>query len=88
MQFSFHLVTIFLTLVTNKNKYTQKKQYKNNSTNHTKHSKQSTHIIKTPTQLSKSRNFTKPTHTHTQSFTKARYRCTVHFVESFNLHTN
>ena len=62
LQSSFHSVAIVLTLVTNKNKYTEKKQYKNTVNT-------STHITKTPTQLSKHPHITKPTHTHTHAHT-------------------
>jgi hypothetical protein len=60
LQLSFHSVAVVLTLVTNKNKYTQKKRYKNTINT-------STHIIKTPTQLSKHPHIIKPklTHIHT-----------------------
>ena len=51
-------MSVVLTIVTNKNKYTENKQYKN-----TVH--KITHITKTPTQLSKHTHITKPTHTHT-----------------------
>jgi hypothetical protein len=55
---SFHSVAVVLTLVTNKNKYAETKQYKNTINT-------STHIIKTPTQLSEHPHITKHTHTHT-----------------------
>ena len=51
-------MAIVLTLVTNSKKYTKKKQYK-----HTVNT--STHITKTPTQLSKHPHITKPTNIHT-----------------------
>jgi hypothetical protein len=56
LKFSFHS-SVVLTLVTNKNNYTEKKQYKN-----TAH--KITHITKTPTQLSKHTHITNP-HIHT-----------------------
>jgi hypothetical protein len=62
LQLSFYSVAVVLTLVTNKSKYTYKKQHKN--TVHT-----STHITKTPTQLSEHPHITKPTHTHTHIYT-------------------
>jgi len=48
------LVLTLITVKTNKNKYTETKQYKKNSTNNTKHSKykyayyQNTHTLQNP----------------------------------------
>ena len=60
MQLSLHSVAVALTPVTNNYQYTQKKQYKNTVNI-------STHITKTPTQLSKHPHITKHTHTHTHT---------------------
>jgi len=49
LQLSFQSVAVVLTLVTNKNKYTQKKQYKNTVNTITHITKTPTHHIKTPT---------------------------------------
>jgi hypothetical protein len=46
LQLNFHSVAVVLTLVTNRNKYTHKKHYKNTVNT-------STYMTKTPTQLSK-----------------------------------
>jgi len=56
------LVAVVLTLVTNKNKYTYTKQYKNAVNT-------STHITKTRTQLSKHPYIHTPTHYKTHTYT-------------------
>jgi len=55
-------VTVVLTLVTNKNKYTKRKQYKNTVNT-------STHITKTPTQLSEHPHIQTPTHYKINTYT-------------------
>jgi hypothetical protein len=57
LQLRFHSVIVVHTLVTNKNKYTEKRQYKNAVNT-------STHITKTSTQLSEHPHITIHTHTH------------------------
>ena len=76
LQLSFHSVTVVLTLITNKNKFTYTQQYKNTvqTIQHTVNT--STHITKTPKQLSKHPHIHTPTHykpspphTHTHTHT-------------------
>ena len=76
---SFHSVAVVLTLVTNKNKYTYTRQYKN--TVHT-----STHIIKTPTQLSKYPHITKPTHTQTHILQSPYIHTPTHYETHTHTH--
>jgi hypothetical protein len=62
-------VAVVLKLVANKNKYKKTKQYKNTVQTIQSTENTSTHITKTPTQLSKHPHITKPTHTHTHTHT-------------------
>ena len=66
-------MAIVLTLVTNMNKCTQTKQYKNSAQQIQNTVNISKNITKTPTQLSKHPRITKPTHTHTHIYKPHTY---------------
>jgi len=80
LQLSFHSVAVVLTPVTNKNKYTQTKQYKNTVNI-------STHITRTPTQLSKHPHITKPLHTHTHTLQNPYIHTPTHYKTHTHTHT-
>jgi len=67
LQLSFYSVAVVLKLVTNKNKYTSTKQYKNTVNTSTRITKTPTHY-KTPTYTHS--HITKPTHIHTPVYYK------------------
>jgi len=66
IEIQFNSMAIVLTLLTNKNKYTEKQEYKNTVNT-------ITHITQTPRQLSKHTHITKPTHTHTHTHTLPQF---------------
>ena len=78
----FYSVAVVLTLVTKRNKYASTKQYKNTIQTLENTVNTSTHITKTPIQLSKHTRYkthtythphiTKPIHTHTHTHTHIR----------------
>jgi hypothetical protein len=94
LQLSFHSVAEVLTLVTNKKKYAQTKQYKNIVQTVQKHSKykytyyQNTHTLQnphihTPTQYKTHtythQHITKPTHTHTNTLQNPHIHTPTHY---------
>jgi len=87
LQLSFHSVAVDLTLVTNNNKHTYTKQYKNTVQTIQNTVNTSTHITKTPTQLSKHPYITKPTHTHTHTLQNPHIHTPTHYKNP-HLHTH
>ena len=81
-QLSFHSVAVVLTLVTNKNKYTYKKQYKNTIQIIKNTISTSMHITKTPTHYKthtyKHPHITKPTHTNTHTLQNPHIQTPTH----------
>ena len=88
LQLSFHSVAIFLTLVTNKNKYIQTKRYKDTVQKTQNTINASTHITKSPTQLSIPTHITNPTHTHIHKLQNPHIHISTHYKShTYTIHT-